>query len=82
MADAICATYAAGTLSIVSGSSSKNLNNDSAKPGSPNGYQNQNPSETVGSFNNDWANGDLSQSVSPTYSSSGLLSFGRTGLQS
>jgi hypothetical protein len=80
-ADPICPTFAAGSMSIVSGSGNFNLNNDSAAPGVANGYVNQCPSITVGSFNNDWNNDYLTQTKTPTYSS-GLLSFGNTGLQS
>ncbi len=81
LADAICPTYAAGTNANIS-QGAKAFNNDSACPGQPNGYQNTLTGSTVGSFNNDWINYDLTQSVAPTYSSAGLLSFGRTGLQS
>ena len=81
LADPICPTYAAGTLSITS-SGSKALNNDSAGPaGNPNGYVNQINDATVGSYNNNWTNGYHTQSKNPTYST-GLLSFGRTGSQS
>ena len=80
-ADPICPTFSSGYLSIQSTSNFSDLNNDSANPGSANGYQNQEPGITVGSFNNDWNNGCLTQSVTPTYSS-GLLSFGNTGRQS
>lgn len=81
--DPISPTYGAGTLSLTTGKgSSKNeFNDDCARPGQPNGYFNSFSSYTVGSFNSDWTNYDLTQSVQPTYSS-GLLSFGRTGLQS
>lgn len=79
--DPLCPTFAAGSMSINSGTTVFNLNNDSAAPGQPNGYVNQAPSMTVGSFNNDWNNDYLTQTKTPTYSS-GLLSFGNTGLQS
>ena len=81
MADHITPTYAAGTISVVS-AGNKAFINDSVAPGQPNGYQNQVDDDTVGSFNSNWANGCLSQSVAPTYGSSGLLSFGSTGRQS
>ena len=80
LADPICPTYAAGTVSIIS-SGAKATNNDSALAGQPNGYQNQVAGSTVGSFNNDWQNGCWSQNVQPTYSTS-LLDFGHTGRQS
>jgi len=80
LADAICPTYAAGTISLISGGQ-KATNNDSAKPGSPNGYQNVVACSDVGSFNNGWENGCWSQNVNPTYSSS-LIDFGHTGRQS
>lgn len=79
-ADAICPTFAAGTVAIIS-SGAKATNNDGALPGGANGYQNQYPCGTAGSFNNEWSNGCWSQNIQPTYSS-GLLSFGRTGRQS
>ena len=80
-ADPICPTFASGSMSINSGTSVFNLNNDCAAPGVANGYANQAPSITVGSFNNDWNNDYLTQSKQPSYSN-GLLSFGNTGLQS
>jgi hypothetical protein len=81
MSDPICATYAAGTISLATGSPINGFNNDSVAPGQPNGYINSFPNLTVGSFNNAWTNGDLTQSVQPVYRN-GLLSFGNTGLQS
>ena len=78
LADPICPTYAAGTLSTTYGA--KALNNDSAGPGA-NGYLNTLNDDTVGSYNNTWTNGVNTQSILPTYSA-GLLSFGHTGLQS
>ena len=81
MADAICPTFAAGTVSLISGSNVTARLGDSAKPGSANGVTGQFPCSTAGSFNNEWANGCLSQNVTPTFSS-GLLSFGNTGRQS
>lgn len=79
--DPICPTFASGTFSLISGNGISDINNDSAKPGQPNGYVNQTPSDSVGGFNNDWNNDTLNQKVTPTYSS-GLLSFGHTGQQS
>ena len=82
MSDPICPTFSAGTISTGNGVGSVLFNNgDGAVPGQPNGYSNQFPNGTVGSFNNGWANGDLTQSVQPVFRS-GLLSFGNTGLQS
>lgn len=81
LADPICPTYAAGSFSKVSLNANTNLNNDSASASGANGYANTVAGSTVGSFNNDWTNGDLTQSVTPTYSSS-LIQFGNTGLQS
>lgn len=80
-ADPICPTFAAGSISVNSTSGNFNINNDSAAPGGANGYVNQVPNSTAGSFNYGWANGDLTKSVQPNYSN-GLLSFGNTGLQS
>ena len=80
-ADPICPTFAAGTFSVISKAGVANTINDCVAPGGANGYVNQLPSTTAGSFNNDWGNNVLTQSVTPTYSS-GLLSFGNTGLQS
>ena len=80
LADPICPTYAAGTVSNIS-AGQKSTNNDSAAPGQPNGYQNQTACSTVGSFNNGWENGCWSQNIQPTYSTS-LLDFGHTGRQS
>ena len=80
--DPICPTYAAGSFSLVSSAKSIFVNlNDSAAPGQANGYANTVVSFTVGSFNSDWNNNVLTQSVQPAYSN-GLLSFGATGLQS
>ena len=94
--DPIAPTYGTGAVSIMSGvntaqpgvnSTVGDFLNDSAAPGQPNGYVNNftdygsSGMSRAGGFNNGWANGDLTQSVQPTYSS-GLLSFGRTGLQS
>ena len=81
MSDPICPTFAAGTIALATGSPVNGFNNDSVAPGGANGYVNQYPSLTVGSFNNSWTNGDLNQNVQPTYRN-GLLSFGNTGLQS
>ena len=79
MADAICPTFAAGTISLFG---ADDILNDSALAGSANGYQNQNAYHmTVGSFNNRWNNGCLTQSVTPTFSTS-LVDFGATGRQS
>lgn len=77
MPDAICPTFAAGTLSQVT-----DVLNDSALAGSANGYQNENTFlATAGSFNNAWANGCLTNTVTPTFATS-LVSFGNTGRQS
>ena len=80
--DPICPTFAAGSFSLVSNAKSifSNLN-DSAAPGVANGYANTIIGLTVGSFNSDWNNNVLTQSIQPAYSN-GLLSFGNTGLQS
>ena len=91
-ADAICPTYAAGTISKndtpYAGIATYDILNDCVCIGSALtggtvgfGYINQVNPWTVGSMNNGWANGCLSQNVTPTYSS-GVLSFGNTGLQS
>ena len=80
--DAICPTFAAGTISIISNNSVVASHSDSALAGGANGVTGQFPSSTAGSFNNEWANGVLTQSVAPTFSSGGLNTFGRTGLQS
>jgi len=81
MPDNICPTYAAGTVSLV-----RRVLNDcatSTAASSSTGYFVKNPFfGTVGSFNNAWNNECLTQTVSPTFSSSGLNSFGRTGQQS
>ena len=85
LADPICPTYAAGTNALVTGKGAVaggEFNNDCALKGQPNGYFNSCASTTVGSFNNDWQNAYTNQNVTPTYSSAGILSFGRTGLQS
>jgi hypothetical protein len=86
LADPICPTYAAGTVSVNSGSTTGDLLNDSAKPGSANGYINNWSNiaigvARVGGFNNGWTNVCNSQNITPTYSS-GLVSFGNTGRQS
>ena len=81
LADAICPTFAAGSFSKISGGTTGDILNDSAAPGQANGYANSINDITVGSFNNTWTNGDLSQNVQPVYRN-GLLSFGNTGLQS
>ena len=87
--DPICPTYAAGTFAKMSTNGGGDILNDyysqnTSITGSTqsNGYINEfSYSRTVGAFNNDWNNSYLTQSVTPTYSS-GLLSFGNTGLQS
>lgn len=77
MADAICPTFAAGTLSLAT-----DVLSDCALAAGANGYTNENPYQnTVGSFNTAWNNGCLTKTVTPTFSSS-LVDFGRTGLQS
>ena len=83
-ADPICPTYAAGTISLVTGKGANaggDFNNDCAMKGQPNGYFNTMVCSTVGSFNSGWENGCWTQTVQPTYSK-GLLSFGNTGRQS
>jgi hypothetical protein len=79
--DPICPTYAAGSISIMSGTGTGDVLNDSALAGQPNGYNNTITGFTVGSFNNGWENGCWSQNVVPTYSSS-LIRFGLEGRQS
>ena len=79
--DPTCPTFAAGSMSLNSGASVWNNNNDSVAPGQPNGYVNTCPTLTVGSFNAGWINGYLTQTVQPVYRN-GLNSFGSTGLQS
>lgn len=88
MSDQICPTFAAGAMSVISGGGVGDFLNDCYSQATvitggtqACGYLNSIPSTTVGSFNNDWTNGYLTQSKTPTYSS-GLLSFGNTGLQS
>ena len=81
MSDPICPTFAAGSISAMNSSAINSNNNDCVQPGQPNGYFNSFPNLTVGSFNNGWTNGDLTQTVQPVYRN-GLLSFGSTGLQS
>ncbi len=77
MADPICPTFASGTISLQT-----QILNDKAVAGGANGYSGENPYfNTVGSFNNAWNNECLTQSITPTYSSS-LLQFGSTGHQS
>ena len=93
-ADPICPTYGAATLALMSGTITQanitnqtgDFLNDSAKPGSANGYINNYANYTcgvsrVGGFNNAWVNGVLSQNITPVYNN-GLLSFGETGRQS
>lgn len=82
MSDPICPTFAAGTMSLEnSGNSVLSTNADSAAPDQPNGYTGTYPDSTVGSFNNGWTNGYLTQTKQPVFRN-GLLSFGNTGLQS
>lgn len=77
MADAICPTFAAGTISLVT-----DILDDKAVAGSGNGYSGQNPYfNTAGSFNTAWNNECLTQSVTPTFSTS-LVDFGTNGRQS
>lgn len=77
MADVICPTFAAGTVSL-----QRQFLNDNALAGGTNGYTNQNPFfNTVGSANVAWNNECLTQSVTPTFSTS-LVDFGNTGRQS
>ncbi len=92
-ADQIMPTYAAGTLAkndtpYVTGIATFDILNDcvcvnTAITGSSvaMGYINQVNPYTVGSVNNGWANGCLSQNVTPTWSAS-LLDAGHTGRQS
>lgn len=60
MADPAIPTFASGTFCIISGTSVFDLENDSARAGGANGYQNQDPAQTAGSFNAQWNNGVLS----------------------
>ncbi len=77
MADAICPTFAAGTISKVT-----QVLNDNALAAGANGYTNENPFfNTVGAFNTAWNNECLTQTVAPTFSTS-LVDFGNTGRQS
>lgn len=69
MADSICPTSAAGTISLITGRQSSNHT-------TPQPYL-----HGVSAQNNDWNNGCLTQSVAPTFSTS-LLDFGNTGRQS
>ena len=86
--DPICPTYAAGTVALSSTGNASDILKDyyaqttaltgsTVQSGNVNSYNYWN----VGAYNNSWNNGCLTQSVTPTYSS-GLLSFGNTGLQS
>jgi hypothetical protein len=80
MADAICPTFAAGCLSMVTRvlddcATSYNVTNSVTKNLVINPYFNN-----VGSQNNDPCNAVLSKTVTPTYST--LSAFGTTGLQS
>ena len=94
LADPICPTYGAATLSLMSGTITQanitnqtgDFLNDAASKTGANGYVNNYSNLTagvarVGGFNNAWMNGCLSQNVTPTYSAS-LLDFGHTGRQS
>lgn len=82
MADSICPTFSAGTLSVISTGTGGDVLNDSALAGQPNGTANQNTvTKTVGSFNYKWNNGCLSQNVQPVFRTS-LVKFGDTGRQS
>ncbi len=77
MPDVICPTFAAGTLSL-----NTRVNNDAALAGQAHGSSNKNPFfNTVGSHNTAWNNECLTQSVTPTFSTS-LVDFGNTGRQS
>ena len=84
--DHITPTYAAGTISINSGSATGDILNDSASGSGANGYTNNFDNISlgvarVGGYNSGWNNGCLTQSVTPVYAN-GLLSFGNTGRQS
>ena len=57
MSDPICPTFAAGTFSIISTSGIGDVNGDLTVI----------PCTTVNSFNNQWANGVVTQSIAPTY---------------
>lgn len=81
MPDSICPTFGAGTMSIVSDGDAFDLLADKVSATGLNGYTNQYPSRSAGSFNFGWANGCLVQSVTPTFSTS-LVDFGTTGRQS
>ena len=85
-ADHITPTYAAGTLSIISGTLTGDLLNDSVSSSGANGYTNNFDGYSVGisrvgGYNSAWTNGCLSKSITPTYTSS-LIQFGTTGRQS
>ncbi len=56
MADPSIPTFSAGTFSVVSSNTVFNLLNDSALAGSANGYQNEDPCFSVGSFNANFNN--------------------------
>lgn len=77
MPDRICPTFATGTVSLV------NRNNtDAALAGSVEGTTGKSTyHNTVGSSNFSWVNGCLTQTVTPTFSTS-LVDFGNTGRQS
>ena len=94
LADSICPTYGAATISLMSGTITQanitnqtgDFLNDAASKTGANGYTNNFSNITagvarVGGFNNAWVNGCLSQNVTPVYNN-GLLSFGETGRQS
>lgn len=77
MADRICPTHAAGTISLVT-----QVLNDGASATVAEGSVNKNGYyQTVGSSNFRWTNGCLTQTVTPTFSTS-LVDFGNTGRQS
>jgi len=79
MADAICPTFAAGTISEIGVGETLD---DFTLVTAPNGTANQKTyKNTVGSFNHSWSNGALSNTVLPTFSTS-LVDFGTTGRQS
>ena len=77
----VCPTFASGSFSIISGTSTFDLLSDSALASGANGYQNTVPDITVGSSNCGLTNKVNTQSIAPTFSTS-LGFFGTTGQQS
>lgn len=73
MADPSIPTFGTTAFSIISGNDAIDLLNDSALAGSANGYQNQEPCITAGSFNANWNNHVLTP-VTPVAGVNGLQS--------